>query len=216
MRSNGRRPAVARLLAGAGPAGARHAGADLPGPEPGGLSRRHPGRGERRLARPHGARPPGRARGLARRAVPALGRRPSGRLGGGHRQRRQGAQGRPQGGGHRAVHRPRARGLRRLGRSGRHRLRRHLAATARSTGFPRARKRPRERSSSIPARPTSGPSPAPRTARLLVGTGTEGKLFRVDAKGKGEVLYDSDDTHIRAARSRCPAATSWSAPPARA
>ncbi len=32
---------------------------------------------------------------------------------------------------------------------------------------------------------------------LLVGTGTEGKLFKVDAKGKGTVLYDSDDTHIR-------------------
>jgi hypothetical protein len=32
---------------------------------------------------------------------------------------------------------------------------------------------------------------------LLVGTGTQGKLFRVDAKGKGEVLYDSDDTHVR-------------------
>src|SRR3954447_11058587 len=32
---------------------------------------------------------------------------------------------------------------------------------------------------------------------LLVGTGTEGKLFRVDAKGKGKLLYDSEDTHIR-------------------
>jgi len=36
---------------------------------------------------------------------------------------------------------------------------------------------------------------------LLVGTGTQGKLFRVPASGKGggqgEVLYDSDDTHIR-------------------
>ncbi len=32
---------------------------------------------------------------------------------------------------------------------------------------------------------------------LLVGTGTEGKLFRVDGKGKGKVLYDSEDTHIR-------------------
>jgi len=32
---------------------------------------------------------------------------------------------------------------------------------------------------------------------LLVGTGTQGKLFKVDAKGKGEVFYDSDDTHIR-------------------
>jgi hypothetical protein len=32
---------------------------------------------------------------------------------------------------------------------------------------------------------------------LLVGTGTQGKLFQVDAKGKGKVLYDSDDTHIR-------------------
>ncbi len=33
---------------------------------------------------------------------------------------------------------------------------------------------------------------------LLVGTGTQGKLFRVDAKGHGEVLYDSEDTHVRA------------------
>jgi len=33
---------------------------------------------------------------------------------------------------------------------------------------------------------------------LLVGTGTQGKLFRVKSQGKGEVLYDSDDTHIRA------------------
>ncbi|MFY9822540.1 MAG: hypothetical protein WAM82_14235 [Thermoanaerobaculia bacterium] len=32
---------------------------------------------------------------------------------------------------------------------------------------------------------------------LLVGTGTQGKLFKVDAKGKGQVFYDSDDTHIR-------------------
>src|SRR5947208_7530779 len=32
---------------------------------------------------------------------------------------------------------------------------------------------------------------------LLVGTGTQGKLFKVDKKGKGSVLYDSDDTHIR-------------------
>ncbi len=30
-----------------------------------------------------------------------------------------------------------------------------------------------------------------------MGTGTEGKLFRVDARGKGSVLFDSDDTHIR-------------------
>ena len=32
---------------------------------------------------------------------------------------------------------------------------------------------------------------------LLVGTGTQGRLFKVDAKGKGQVFYDSDDTHIR-------------------
>jgi hypothetical protein len=32
---------------------------------------------------------------------------------------------------------------------------------------------------------------------LLVGTGTQGKLYRVRGAGKGEVLYDSDDTHIR-------------------
>ena len=33
---------------------------------------------------------------------------------------------------------------------------------------------------------------------LLVATGTQGKLFRVNASGKGEVLYDSEDTHVRA------------------
>ena len=32
---------------------------------------------------------------------------------------------------------------------------------------------------------------------LLVATGTTGKLFRVDAQGKGEVLYDGGDTHLR-------------------
>lgn len=33
---------------------------------------------------------------------------------------------------------------------------------------------------------------------LLVATGTEGKLFRVDAAGKSSLLFDSDDAHIRA------------------
>lgn len=32
---------------------------------------------------------------------------------------------------------------------------------------------------------------------LLVGTGTQGKLFRVEGKGHGKVLYDSEDTHLR-------------------
>jgi hypothetical protein len=32
---------------------------------------------------------------------------------------------------------------------------------------------------------------------VLVATGVEGKLFRVTADGKGSVLYDSTDTHIR-------------------
>jgi hypothetical protein len=32
---------------------------------------------------------------------------------------------------------------------------------------------------------------------LLVATGTQGKLFRVDGKGQGKVIYDSDDTHLR-------------------
>ncbi len=32
---------------------------------------------------------------------------------------------------------------------------------------------------------------------LLVATGTEGKLFRVDGDGTGKVLYDSDDAHLR-------------------
>lgn len=32
---------------------------------------------------------------------------------------------------------------------------------------------------------------------VLVATGVDGKLFRVNAKGEGKVLYDSSDTHIR-------------------
>ncbi len=32
---------------------------------------------------------------------------------------------------------------------------------------------------------------------LLVATGTQGKLFRVEGKGQGKVLYDSEDTHLR-------------------
>jgi WD40 repeat protein len=32
---------------------------------------------------------------------------------------------------------------------------------------------------------------------LLVGTGVEGKLFRVAANGEGKVLFDANDTHIR-------------------
>jgi len=33
---------------------------------------------------------------------------------------------------------------------------------------------------------------------LLVATGTQGRLHRVAGKGEGEVVYDSDDTHLRA------------------
>jgi len=32
---------------------------------------------------------------------------------------------------------------------------------------------------------------------LLVATGTQGKLFRVEGKGQGKVFYDSEDTHVR-------------------
>lgn len=32
---------------------------------------------------------------------------------------------------------------------------------------------------------------------LLVATGTQGKLFRVEGKGRGAVAYDSEDTHVR-------------------
>jgi hypothetical protein len=32
---------------------------------------------------------------------------------------------------------------------------------------------------------------------LLVATGTQGRLYRVEASGQGEVVYDSDDTHLR-------------------
>lgn len=35
------------------------------------------------------------------------------------------------------------------------------------------------------------------TGELAVGTGVEGKLFRVNARGEGTVLYDAPDTHIR-------------------
>jgi hypothetical protein len=34
--------------------------------------------------------------------------------------------------------------------------------------------------------------------RLLVATGTQGRLFVVDAAGSGTVLWDGDDTHVRA------------------
>lgn len=36
---------------------------------------------------------------------------------------------------------------------------------------------------------------------LLVATGTEGKLFEVDANGRGRLLWDSEDTHVRAVKS---------------
>ena len=32
---------------------------------------------------------------------------------------------------------------------------------------------------------------------LLVATGTEGKLYKVDSEGNGELFYDSEDTHLR-------------------
>jgi hypothetical protein len=32
---------------------------------------------------------------------------------------------------------------------------------------------------------------------LLVATGTEGKLYKVDSEGNGELFYDSKDTHLR-------------------
>ena len=37
---------------------------------------------------------------------------------------------------------------------------------------------------------------------LAVGTGVEGKLFLVNSKGEGKVLYDSPDTHIRSLAAR--------------
>ncbi|HUO86625.1 MAG TPA: hypothetical protein VM617_04480 [Thermoanaerobaculia bacterium] len=39
-------------------------------------------------------------------------------------------------------------------------------------------------------------APAPGGG-LLVATGTDGKLFHVTAEGVGEVVYDSEDTHLR-------------------
>src|SRR5215212_1631520 len=41
-----------------------------------------------------------------------------------------------------------------------------------------------------------------RNGDLAVGTGVEGQLFVVNAKGEGKVLYDSTDTHIRALAER--------------
>ena len=38
---------------------------------------------------------------------------------------------------------------------------------------------------------------APQGNDLLVATGTQGKLYRVDAKGHGSVFWDSDDAHVR-------------------
>ena len=32
--------------------------------------------------------------------------------------------------------------------------------------------------------------------RLWIGTGVDGKLFRVRGEGKGEVVWDGDDTHL--------------------
>lgn len=37
-----------------------------------------------------------------------------------------------------------------------------------------------------------------KDGRLLVGTGTEGRLYAVDKDGQGKVVLDSKDTHIRA------------------
>ena len=37
----------------------------------------------------------------------------------------------------------------------------------------------------------------PTGSDVLVATGVEGKLFRVNAKGESTVLYDASDTHIR-------------------
>jgi outer membrane protein assembly factor BamB len=37
---------------------------------------------------------------------------------------------------------------------------------------------------------------------VAVATGVEGKLFRVNAKGEGKVLYDAQDTHIRSIAAR--------------
>ena len=37
-----------------------------------------------------------------------------------------------------------------------------------------------------------------RDGSLVVATGTEGRLYAVDRDGDGELLWDSDDTHIRA------------------
>jgi sugar lactone lactonase YvrE len=42
----------------------------------------------------------------------------------------------------------------------------------------------------------------PSGTDVLVATGVEGKLFRVNAKGEGVVLYDSADTHIRTIAAR--------------
>lgn len=42
----------------------------------------------------------------------------------------------------------------------------------------------------------------PSGSDVLVATGVDGKLFRVNAAGEGKVLYDSADTHIRSLATR--------------
>ena len=53
------------------------------------------------------------------------------------------------------------------------------------------------RSISIPARPTSGRWRSRSTEPLFAGTGTKGRIYRVTARGKGELWYASNETHIR-------------------
>ena len=80
---------------------------------------------------------------------------------------------------------------------------------------PRRQGRRRRRSSSIPAQTYIWALARAKDGSLLVGTGTQGKLFRVDAQGQGlGPLRQRRHPHPHARR-RCPAATSWSAPPAR-
>ena len=65
--------------------------------------------------------------------------------------------------------------------------------TARCTRWtPRASRAP----SSTPARSTSGPSPSTRQATCSWPPAREGRIYRVDPKGKAQIVLTSPETHI--------------------
>ena len=117
---------------------------------------------------------------------------------------------------HRAVHRSRARGLRRLGRSGRHGLRRHLAARQ---GLPDPAGEGKERQGGglLRSRRHLHLGPGPRRRRLPAGRHRHrGEALPGRRQGRRARSSTTARTPTSARSRRSPAATSWSAPPARA